>query len=117
MVFSCTERLLSDSIADDPAVEKMDEFVKFLVARRASYYKTGKGCFMGEELPELKQKSEGFNVAMAIVFAIIYSMIFSQAMDGPSGIGVGISLGVCMGFCFAKHSYIYEAPKEEETGG
>ncbi|MBO4579812.1 MAG: hypothetical protein J5715_06640 [Clostridiales bacterium] len=113
--FSCEERLLSDSIADDPVVGKMDEQVKFLVAQRATYYSKGRGYFLGEELPHLKQKSEGFNFSMAIVFALLYSVVFWQVFHGPTGIGIGICFGICMGLCFAKHSYLYEGPKEEDT--
>ena len=106
---------LSDSIKEDPVVAKMDEQVKFLLAQKASYNTNCKAIFLGEKLPKLKQKSGGFNIAMAIVFGMLYSTVFWQVMGGPSGIGVGICLGVCMGFCFAEHSYYYEGPKEEDN--
>lgn len=112
--YSCEERLLSPSVTDDKLIEKFDEEIKFLVAQRASYGK-GKAYFLGEEIPHLKQKSEGFNFSMAIVFALLYSVAFWQVFHGPTGIGIGICFGICMGLCFAKHSYLYEGPKEEDT--
>lgn len=114
--FSCEERLVSPSIAEDPVLEKMDEQVRFLVAERASYYTKGRGFFLGEAIPVLKKKSEGINWGMAVVFGILYSTCFWQPMNGAVSIPFGISMGICMGMCFAKHTYHYEALPENMKG-
>ena len=94
----------------------MDEQVKFLVAERSTYYTKGKSYFLGEALPVLKNKSEGINWAMTVVFSILYSMGFWEPLHGPASISIGIAFGLCMGLCFAKHTYHYEerADKREE---
>ena len=114
--FSCEERLVSPSIAEDPVLEKMDEQVRFLVAERATYYTKGRSFFLGKALPVLKKKSEGINWGMAVVFAILYSTCFWQPMHGAGAVPFGICMGFCMGLCFAKHSYYYEAHPENIEG-
>ncbi|MBR5181823.1 MAG: hypothetical protein IKW88_06185 [Clostridiales bacterium] len=112
--FSCEERLLSPSVADDPVVGKMDEQVMFLLAERATYYTKGKVYFLGEELPGLKKKSEGFNFVMFVLFSMLYSAMFWQVFHGPVGICIGISMGISMGLCMAKHRYFYEINNQKE---
>ncbi|MBR3082422.1 MAG: hypothetical protein IKH06_06155 [Clostridiales bacterium] len=112
--FSCEERLLSPSIANGPVVEKMDEQVRLLVADRATYYTKGRAFFLGEEMPKLKKKSEGFNFIMAVIFTFLYSMMFWQVFHGPVGIGIGVCMGISMGLCLAKHSYYYEGKIQED---
>ena len=106
--FSCEERMISPSIVNDPVVERMDEQVRFLVAERATYYTKGKAFFLGEEIPKLKKKSEGFDFVMFLIFTVLYSMMFWQVFHGPVGICIGFCMGISMGLCLAKHSYYYE---------
>ena len=112
---SCDRRSVSSTLEED-IIAKFDDQIRFLVAQRASYDTKYKASFLGEDLPKLNQKSEGYNWGMAIVFAMLYSTVFCSAMKGPAGIGVGICLGFCMGLCFTSHKYYYgDTPEVPES--